>query len=257
MNILRGKTAKPRRCLLYGPEKIGKSTWANNAPRPVFINLEDGLDNLDCAKTAWLQSAKEVVDTVSWLATAQHDFLTVVIDSIDWMQKLIFIEVAQKNGKATIEDIGYGRGYDDAAERMRFLFQGLEYLRSSREMMVIFLAHEAVTPYTPPGGEKYDRYAPALHKNIRSVVDEWCDEIFFANYRVFTKTEDLGFNKVRTVALGGQQRYIRTTSNAATVAGNRLDNIPEEISMDFSEYSRHWPGNVNGLVNNGSSKKVG
>jgi hypothetical protein len=263
MEIRSGKKLGPRRVLLYGTAAIGKSTWAAQWPAPIFLNLEDGLDDIDCASTPWLTSFHEVVEAVGWLLSNENPFQTVVIDSADWLESLIFKQVAQDAGKETVEQIGYGKGYQTAADKLDYLIRGLDQLRIKQNKHIVFLAHEQITKFAAPGGDSYDRYSPAIHKEMSAVLVEWCQEVLFASYKVYTKTEDQGFNKVRKVAIGGQERFIRTTENAAIVAKNRL-NLPEEIPMSFAEFAKYLPslssnnngsGNVLGIVTNGSSKK--
>lgn len=258
MEIIKGKTPGPCRTLLYGTEGIGKSTWASCAPAPLFINLEDGLDRIDCHKTPWLKSSEQVLDVIAWLAAEDRNYRSVVVDTADWLETLIFAEVAKSKGKAHIQDIGYGKGYDEGADRLTEILRGLDYVRRKFGVHVIFLAHEKVEKFAPPGADAYDRYTPAMHKETRAVLCEWCEDILFASFKTFTKTEDLGFNKTRHIGIGGTQRYIRTTRNDAITAKNRL-NLPDEIALDWAEYAKYFApaapvGNINGVVVNGSSK---
>jgi len=41
----------------------------------------------------------------------QHDFATVVIDSVDWLEPLVWAKACRDNGWNSIEDAGYGKGY--------------------------------------------------------------------------------------------------------------------------------------------------
>ena len=45
-----GKTPAPPRVLIYSDPGVGKSSFAATAPKPVFIPLEDGLDQINCTK---------------------------------------------------------------------------------------------------------------------------------------------------------------------------------------------------------------
>ena len=260
MDITHGKTPKARRCLLYGVGGIGKSTFASQAPHPVFLNLEDGLDDIDCAKSPWLTNYDSVLQSIGWLLRESHDYRTVVIDSADWLESLIFAKVAADSGKKSIEEIGYGKGYGTAADNLTYICQGLDGLRR-KDMNVVFLAHEKVVKFSQPGGESYDRYMPAMHRETSAVLTEWCDEVLFAHYETFTKKEDLGFNKSRTFAVGGNTRVVRCAENASAIAKNRL-NMPETIALDWAAYQSFWAqpavasSNINGVINNGSSKKA-
>lgn len=259
MNITSGKKTTPRRILLYGQHGIGKSTWAAASPRPIFLNVEDGINDLDVAATDQLKSKGEVVDAISWLAQNPHEFQTCVVDTVDWLESLIFAEVAREASKGNIADIGYGKGYEAARTKWEFLLRGFDHLRKSRGMTVILLAHAKVTRFENPETDAYDRYDLDLHKSSSSLIQEWCDEVLFASSRVFTRTEQLGFGKERKIAVGAGERFIRTTETAAAVAKNRLK-LPPEIPLDWNEFAKYLPqaaaSNIGGVVVNGSSKSV-
>lgn len=254
MQIHTGKQIRARRILLYGQHGIGKSTWAAAAPSPIFLNVEDGIADLDCAKTEKMNSLGEVIDAVSWLAQNPHEFKTLVVDTIDWLEQLIFVKVAKSANKGNISEIGYGKGYDAARNEWDFLLRGFDHLRKSRDMTIILLAHAKIQRYDNPETESYDRYELDLHKSSNGMLQEWCDEVLFASYRVFTRKEDQGFGKERKIAVGGNERYIRTVETPAAIAKNRLS-LPAELKMEWQDYARFLPSqNIPGVVVDGSSK---
>lgn len=244
MKILRGKQIKPRRTLLYGVHGIGKSTWAAQAPDCLLINLEDGLNDIDCAKTEHLTSLDSVNETLNWIASSKHDFRTVAIDTADWLEGLIHSEVARKAGKDTIADIGFGKGYKEALKHWDDIAFKLDWLRTEKGMGVILLAHTAIKSFHDPEQESYDRYQPALHELASAMLQEWCDEVLFASYRTFVKKEDLGFSKERGIAVGSGERFIRTQETAACLAKNRLDGMPSEIEFSWASYEQWFPKSV-------------
>ena len=112
MKITRGKTVVPRRVMLYGTHGIGKSSWAAQAPDVLFLNLEDGLNDIDCAKTEHLRTYADVKGALSWLfANPDHGFKWVAIDTLDWLESLIHADVAERANKKHISEIPYGAGY--------------------------------------------------------------------------------------------------------------------------------------------------
>jgi hypothetical protein len=274
MQIQRGKKAAPRRVLLYGQHGVGKSTWAANAPKPIFLDVEDGLADLDCDKTNVLSTFGDVVSAVSWLVSNDHDYRTCVLDTADWLEQLVWKAVAEKANKSHIEDIGYGKGYALASTQWDFLLAGFDALRNRRGMHVIVLAHAAVVKFQSPETDAYDRYEPALHKLASRSLQEWADEVLFASFRVFTRKEDQGFNRERAVGVGSGERYVRTQESAAVAAKNRLG-LPVELPFTWDAYAAYLPkatakavqveavqgatlpvepGNIAGLVVDGSSK---
>jgi len=259
MKIHSGKKQAPRRVMLYGTHGIGKSTWAAQAPGCLFLNLEDGLNDIDCQRTGVITSVDTVMESLQWLDTTKHDFKTVAIDSADWLEGLIHAEVAKTAGKKSIAEIGYGAGYKQALAVWDKVLFALDWLRTERGIGVILIAHTAIKRFDSPESDSYDRYQPALHDAASAMLQEWCDEVLFASYKVFTKKEDMGFNKERAVAIGGGERYVRTQETAAVLAKNRLS-LPPEIEFSWSAYAEHFPtaetGNISGVVVEGSSKKV-
>jgi len=256
MKILTGKKPVPRRCLLYGVHGIGKSSWAAQAPAPLFLDFEDGLNDIDCSRTDHLQSMEMVNEAFIWLESEQHEFQTLVIDSADWLERRIWDLVAERGGKKSIEDFEYGKGYKLAGAVWQNFLKRLDWIRTERKMSIVILAHSQIEKQSPPGSESYDRYSPALHKTASAMVQEWCDEVLFASYQTFTKTEDEGFGKKRTIALGGTDRIIRTQESATALAKNRLA-MPAEIEFSWAAYAQHMAGNISGVVVDGSSKRKG
>jgi hypothetical protein len=242
--------------MLYGVHGVGKSTWASQAPDCLMLNLEDGLNDIDCHRTEHLTTFDSVMDALRWLGNSKHDFRNIAIDSLDWLESLIHHDVAKAAGKSSIGEIGYGAGYKQAVAYWDKILFALDWLRSEKNIGIIVLAHCAIKRFESPEADSYDRYQPALHDLASSLWQEWCDEVLFASYRVFVRKEDQGFNKERAVAVGGTERYIRTQESAAVIAKNRLG-MPEEIPFTWAAYAACFPkpGNVSGVVVDGSSKK--
>ena len=234
--VTTGRSPAPRRVMLYGTHGIGKSTFASCAPSPVFVQTEDGLGEIDCDKLPVATTFQDVMKGLSELYTELHPYQTVVVDSLDWLERLIWAEVCRKRNVESIEDIGYAKGYIFALTQWREFLEGLTALRADRGMTAILIAHARIERFENPETESYDRYVPRLHKLAAAVVQEWCDEVLFATYRVHTKQNDEGFNRKRTQGIGTGERIIRTQERPAHVAKNRL-NLPEELPLDWNAYT--------------------
>src|SRR5690606_10937660 len=109
-------------------------------------------------------------------------------------------------------------------------------LRAERSMQVILIAHAAIEKFANPETDSYDRYAPRLQKQASALVQEWCDEVLFASYRVHTRTSSEGFDRKRTQGIGTGERILRTTERPAHVAKNRL-NLPDELPLDYRVFA--------------------
>ena len=244
LEIHKGKRKKPRRVLIYGQGGVGKSTWASQAPLPLFLCCEDGIDDLsvdslpsDGAYKDWPHFYQDLGQLCKhW---RDYNYKTLVIDSLDWLEKLIWADVCQDHGLSDITEFSYGKGYGLANQLWRKLIACLDHLRQNG-CMVILIAHQKIERFESPDVDSYDRYTIALHKGASALVMEWSDEILFANFKVEAKETGDGLHK-RRKGVGGE-RYILTRNKPTAVAKSRVV-MRQEIDMQFSTYLKALEGN--------------
>ena len=234
MKITRGVKPRPRNVLLYGEHKTGKTTLASTFPNPVIIDIEGGSDDLDVDRTPRISTYAEFQDAVSWLLSTDHKFQTVVIDSVDWLEKLVWQFVANNKGVSALSDIGFGKGFDFSFDEFEKIISALRSL-NRRGLATVMIGHCKSVKHRPPGENEYDRWEPDLHDKVKGPIVEFVDEIFFLKKETFTKTEDLGFNKSRGVVVGSERRILVASDTGAVMAGNRLQ-MPNEIEANFPTY---------------------
>ncbi|MEZ4651966.1 MAG: ATP-binding protein [Candidatus Eisenbacteria bacterium] len=240
--IATGTTPRRRRALVYGVHGVGKSTFAASAPNPIFIQTEDGLGDIECHRFPLAESFSEVMAALADLYSHEHEYETVVVDSLDWLERFIWAEVCRDRGVGSIEDIGYAKGYVFALTHWREFLEGLAALRLDRDMTVVLLAHSKIERFENPETESYDRYVPRLHKSASHLIQEWCDEVLFATYRVYVKQTEEGFGRKRVHGIGSGERILRTAERPAHMAKNRLG-LPDEIPLAWTAYAEHWTNN--------------
>lgn len=231
---------RPRRVLLYGTAGIGKSTWASMAPKPVFVQTEDSLTDIDCAHFPIATSYADVCQAVHELATEDHHFETVVVDSVDWLEKLIAQQVCEEGGKESLADFGFGKGYETAVSKWLTVFGLLDAVHQ-RGLHVVLVGHSQISRFEDPVHGSYDRFEPRVHKKSLPLVVEWCTEVLFASYRAFVKSEDQGFGKSRKVAVGDGERIVKTQERPTHIAKNRLG-LPYELPLDWDAFASHLGG---------------
>jgi hypothetical protein len=233
--------------LLYGQPGIGKSTFGSQAPKPIFIQTEDGLDEIDVDKFPLATRYEQVVSALKDLRSQPHDYESVVVDSVDWLERLIFDRVCAEFEVSNIEkaDGGYAKGYVHAVTWWREILDLLNLLRIERGMVVLMIAHAKVERFEDPEAPPYDRYSPRLNKHAAALVTEWADAVLFATRKLRTQTDDAGFGRKRTVAhaigKGGGERIIRTVGGPTCVAKNRYG-LVEELPLS-------WPAFVAAITN--------
>ena len=237
--IKSGRTSSPPRIMVYGTEGIGKSTLAARAPQPVFVQTEDGLGEIDCHKFPLAGTFDDVIAALTELHAEEHDFQSIVVDSLDWLERLIWDAVCETYGAKSIEKVdgGYGKGYIYALSPWRQFLERLSALHKDRCMAVILIAHAKIEKFEDPESSPYDRYSPRLHKHAGALLTEWCDAVLFATRKLRTQTEDTGFGRKRTIAHAvgkdGGERVLRTVGGPSCVAKNRYDLEPE-LPLDWN-----------------------
>lgn len=247
--IQNGKEARPPRIMLYGQEGVGKSTYGASSPKPIFIQTEDGLGEISCSKFPLAKTLADAYASLTALQQEKHDFQSVIVDSLDWMERLIFDEICREFGVKSIEKVdgGYARGYVHALTHWRKIITSLERLRNEKGMACILIAHAKIERFEDPESSAYDRYSPRLHKHAAALISEWVDAVLFATRRFRTQKEDAGFNRERTIAApvgaDGGERIIRTIGGPACVAKNRF-NLPAELPLSWDAFMQALTGQV-------------
>ena len=245
--LVRAARPKPPIMTVYGVHGIGKTTFAAQAPSPVFVQTEDGLGTLACPHFPLAATFEDVISALAALYTEPHDFKTCVIDSVDWLEALIWAKACRDNGWASIEDAGYGKGYVAALNLWRQYIDGLNALRDDKGMTVIQIAHTDIKRFDSPEHDPYDRYTIKLHARAAALVQEHSDIVLFANYRISTVKADVGFNKKVSRAVGSGERVIHTTERPAFLAKNRYG-LPDTLPLDWQAFAQAMPEAIQPLL---------
>ena len=236
-NVTRGKLKLPHLLLLYGPDGVGKSTFGAQAPNPIFLGPEKGTMNLDVARFPTPHSWSDVMTALDELANSKHDFKTLVIDTLDWLEPLCYAHICKTYEVNSIEKAagGYGKGYREALNEMVEFRHKLSFLRENKGINIILLAHSKVVTFEDPTTDHgYSRYELKLQDSanvsIRSMWREYVDAVLFCNFETFSKGEG---KQARGVT--SRDRKMWTERDAGFDAKNRFG-LPFEMPLDFKTY---------------------
>ena len=223
MQIIRTTAKLPPIIVLHGQPGIGKTTLAQNFPAPVFIQTEDGCPSgLEIDTFGLCGSYTSVIDAIKYLGNEPHDYGTVVLDSLDKFEPLVLAAVCADRGFTSIEAPGFGKGWVIADQWWLDFLRGCEWLRRSRHMTIVLIAHSEITTINDPRVTSFTSYQLRLHKRARALVEDTADLIGFLTTDIVVKTEQQGFNKTRTRADSGTTRWLHTEPHPAFIAKNRF-----------------------------------
>lgn len=239
MKIISGKIIKPQKVVIYGPEGIGKSTFAAQFPKPLVIDTEGSTSHLEVDRlprpTSW-QMLKQYIKDLKGDTMGYH---TLVIDTADWAERLCEEAICQSNGKVGIEDFGYGKGYTYVKEEFGRLLDSLSDLIDAG-MNVVLTAHSIIRKFElPEETGAYDRYELKLGQKAgnqcAALAKEWADMVLFVNYKEIVITTKDNKKKV-----SGGKRVMYTAHNPCWDAKNR-HGLAEELPFDYQEIAHCIP----------------
>lgn len=226
-----GLVREPFSLLIYGVEGVGKTSFGAAAPAPLIIGAEQGSAEIGNARRISPATYEDTLGILEDLRSEQHDYRTAVLDSLDWLEPIVWAATCARNGKTTIESFGYGKGYVEALTEWRALMRALDAIRA-RGMHVVLVAHSQVKPWKNPEGSDYDRYTLKLHDKAAGLWKEWSKAVLFANFERATAEAD-----GRSKGVDTGRRVLYTRAAAAWDAKNRLW-LPAEIPLGWGPFAR-------------------
>lgn len=237
-DVKKGKLDVPRRILGYGVEKVGKSSFAADAPYAVHLGPDCGTPHLDIERLPVPETWEDVFEILA-LVESNPEWKTLVIDPVNWLEDLVWARVTGGPNSpvtnATRDKIeqhggGYMKGYEAAVSYWRVLTRELERKHCSAGRHVILMAHAKKENFKDPIGVNYDRYEIKMHHKAAGLLREWADDVLFFRHEILAKIEG-----AKTIAVATDERIIHTQWSKSWDAGNR-SNLPAELPMSWDAY---------------------
>lgn len=185
--------------LLYGRKKAGKTSLASRFPEALFLSCEPGTKALRVYQrdvTTW-----EEYLAYCELLEGEHDFSTVVVDTIDLLYDYCFDYICRRKMiKHPSDENDFGKTWKEIAQEFYDGFMRLNRLPIGK----IFISHDQMKDMELRDGGTCTLAMPTMDRRALTVCEAQIDIIAFYTY------------------IGGD-RYLYIDGTEEIVAGNRLE----------------------------------
>lgn len=239
MKISKGpKSNKPVKCVVYGPEGIGKSTFAAAFPDPLFIDTEGSTDLMDVKRFDRAPNWPTLLLQVQAVKQNPNVCRTLVLDTADWAERMCEDLVCRRGNQESIEGFGYGKGYTMVKEEFAKMLDLLTEV-NGMGINIVITAHTIIRKFEKPEEMgAFDRYelkaGNKAGNQIAAILKEWADMVLFANYMETVVDVD-GKKKVQ----GG--RRVMYTQHAPTWDAKNRYGLAMMLPFDFEQIAKCIP----------------
>lgn len=241
MNITSGRKDSAQKVIIYGPEGIGKTTFAASFPHPLFIDTEGSTKMMDVRRFDKPMSWQMLLEQVEYVIKNPQICMTLVLDTADWAEQLAAKAICDANQKKSIEEFGYGKGFLYLQEEFGKLLNKLTEV-TEHGINVVVTAHAQLVKFEQPDElGAYDKWELKLglkktEKRTAALLKEWADLVLFANYETFAVKAE-GSSKAKGQ---GGKRVMYTTHRPCWDAKNR-HGLPDKLDFNFANIAHIIP----------------
>lgn len=215
------KDLKGKYILLYGAPKVGKTSFAVQAPRCFVCQFENGTNALSGVIGAPIMKWADMKSIVSQLRKPQgrENFDTVAIDTVTIAWNLCEKYICQREGVESVRDIPWGQGFNMVKQEFQETWRELSLLGYG----LIFTAHEKTraTDMVDAEGNPIQAVCPDIPNACYNIVNGICDII--------------GYIQVVPHEDGTGERWFYTRPTPTIFAGSRYANIAPKIPFGYTE----------------------
>lgn len=255
-DIQKGVKKMPRKIILYGPPKLGKSTLAGATVNALMIPTEDRVAHIKCDKTPVVQDYDQIMEIFDFLINGKHTYKRVCVDTLDWLEPIIH-EYAVKKLNERLEGTSatLAKSINDDNCKETTFQKGLKFVAPAAWKVflyncdvlrdngidVILVAHSDVVTVNPPDRDPYEKYVMKINKHSLAVLEEWADIIAFYDKEIFVKKEKTGPTTTKGKAMTSKRRVLHLSGdNPAMISGNSFGLGDANVDLDNCSEIMEW-----------------
>lgn len=257
--LVSSKSDKPPVFLIYGNDGVGKTSLAAEFPDPIYLNTpgEETPHDIELPTPGNVESYDDLCGYIGELLTTPHQFKSVILDSVDGLEPLVWQKTCARLGVKTIEEPGYGKGYKEADEEWNYLLSGFLALKQAG-LHVVLLAHPNIKRFDSPVTDPYDRYGIKIHDRASALVREKSDIVAFMKQRVTLKEKEVARQTKVSHGESGGDREIHLEERPGFVAKNRYGmptKLPYKRGNGYESMAKYFPAPTGLIAANDNNDK--
>jgi len=207
--------------LLYSKPKVGKTSFAAQLPRNLFLATEIGYNAINGITAQKITKWGDIKTAVKQLKDprAREMFDTVTIDTITIAADLCEKFILSREGVTKLNEIPYGQGWKMVSKELSDTLREITMLGFG--LIMICHSKEKQSPYTDAEGNAITSVEPDLNKNVYTVCNALCDLIAYIGVEFDSE--------------GNSQRWLYTRQTPTIFAGSRWKYLKGRIPFGYQE----------------------
>jgi hypothetical protein len=209
------------RLFLYAPAGTGKSTFGSRLPKPVLLDWDKGVDDVNVDRIPGPKTWEESMALVRAIAADPMGYKSLVVDTVDPLEELAIEYVLRRMGLKSLGEGKMGAAYFAVEAEWKLFLAELDIARKNG-MLVCLLGHAVVREAQDPQLGTFDQFTSALSKKPWQITKRWADAILFASF-----DSALVENKDESRVIVTGDRFLFTERGSGFEAKNRFSLDPK------------------------------